>query len=246
MSDAPAPSPEKKRAFDTYELLVTSTEEITPKNRHIRFDLQGGKTLHFKAGQFAQIFVPHDGKIRRTSYSIASSPQHTDYFELCVTLVDGGVSSTFLHKLRPGDKVQAMAPLGTFTLKDETRDMVFISTGSGVAPFRSMIQDQLAKGTRKNLYLIYGHRYEPDLLYRAEWEATMKSHSNFKVLFTLSRDTAWKGERGYVQEKIEKFVPGVKEKNYFICGLNNMITAVNDRLLTLGVPKEQIHFERYD
>jgi ferredoxin-NADP reductase len=54
------------------------------------------------------------------------------------------------------------------------------------------------------------------------------------------------GERGYVQEKIEKFVPALKEKNFFICGLNNMITAVNDRLLALGVPKEQIHFERYD
>jgi ferredoxin-NADP reductase len=49
-----------------------------------------------------------------------------------------------------------------------------------------------------------------------------------------------------VQEKIEKFVPALKEKNFFICGLNNMITAVNDRLLALGVPKEQIHFERYD
>jgi ferredoxin-NADP reductase len=49
-----------------------------------------------------------------------------------------------------------------------------------------------------------------------------------------------------VQEKIQNFVPDLKEKSYFICGLNNMITAVNDRLLSLGVPKEQIHFERYD
>lgn len=246
MSDTAAPGPEKKRAFDTYDLVVRSTEEITPRNRHIRFDLQGGKTLSFKAGQFAQIFVPHEGKIRRTSYSIASSPQHVDHFELCVTLVDGGVSSTFLHGLRPGDRVQAMAPLGTFTLKDESRDMVFVSTGSGVAPFRSMIQDQLAKGTKRNLYLIYGHRYEPDLLYRREWEETARRSPNFKALFTLSRDTAWTGPRGYVQEHIEKFVPAPREKNYFICGLNNMITAVNDRLLSLGVPKEQIHFERYD
>jgi NAD(P)H-flavin reductase len=109
-----------------------------------------------------------------------------------------------------------------------------------------MIHDQLAKKTPKHLYLIYGHRYEADILYRREWEAVAKEHSNFQYLFTLSRDTGWTGEKGYVQEKIEKFVPAVKEKNYFICGLNNMITAVNDKLLSLGVPKEQIHFERYD
>lgn len=245
MSDAAGG--DKKRAFDTFDLVVGESVEITPRNKHIRFDIQGGKTLHFKAGQFAQLFIPQEGgKVRRTSYSIASAPQNTGFFELCVTLVDGGVSSTYLHNLKVGDKIQAMAPLGTFTLKDESRDMVFVSTGSGVAPFRSMIQDQVAKKTPKNLYLLYGHRYEPDILYRKEWEALAKKEPHFRFLFTLSRDTAWTGERGYVQDKIEKFVPSATEKNYFICGLNNMITAVNDKLLALGVPKEQIHFERYD
>lgn len=237
---------ERKRAFDTYDLLVGSTEEVTPRNKHIRFDVQGGKKLHFKSGQFAQIFVPHEGKVRRTSYSIASSPSHEDYFELCVTLVDGGVSSTYLHNLKVGDKVQAMAPLGTFTLKDESKDFVFISTGSGVAPFRSMIHDLLSRGTAKNIYLVYGHRFEPDLLYRREWENLAKANPNFRCTFTLSRDTNWKGPRGYVQDQIAGFVPDPASKNHFICGLNNMITAVNDKLLSLGVPKEQIHFERYD
>lgn len=243
MSDTVA---EKKRAFETYDLTVRASAEITPRNRHIRFELPAGKQLHFKAGQFMQIFIPHEGKIRRTSYSIASSPVHTDFFELCVTLVDGGVSSNYLHSLAPGQKVQGLGPLGAFTLKDESRDMVFVSTGSGVAPFRSMIQDQLAKKTAKNIYLVYGHRYEPDILYREEWAALGKSHKNFKAMFTLSRDTQWKGARGYVQEHIDDFVPAPTEKNFFICGLNNMITAVNNKLLALGVPKEQIHFERYD
>ncbi len=246
MTEAATPNAEKKRSFDTYDLVVTESVEITPGNKNTRFDIQGGKKLLFKAGQFAQMFIPHEGKIRRTSYSIASSPRHADHFELCVTLVKGGVSSAYLHNLKVGDKIQAMAPLGTFVLRDETRDMVFIATGSGVAPFRSMINDQLEKGTKRNLFLIYGHRYEPDLVYRWEWEEKAKANANLKFLFTLSRDTAWTGERGYVQEKIEGFVPDLKAKNYFICGLNNMITAVNDKLLALGVPKEQIHFERYD
>src|ERR1041385_8707402 len=136
---------EKKRAFDTYDLVVEEAVDLTPRNKGLRFRLPEGKALAFKAGQFAQMFIPHAGKIRRTSYSIASSPSHKDFFELCVTLVDGGISSTYLHHMRVGDKIQAMAPLGTFTMKDEKKDAVFIATGSGIAPFRAMIHDRLEK-----------------------------------------------------------------------------------------------------
>src|SRR3989344_1847576 len=149
-----AATTEKKRSFETYDLTVESAELVTPRNKHLRFRLPPGKELRFKAGQFAQMFIPHDGKVRRTSYSIASSPGHKDYFELCVTLVDGGVSSSYLHSLKAGDRIQAMAPLGTFTFKDDNRDSVFIATGSGIAPFRSMIGDLLEKKTPLRLFLV--------------------------------------------------------------------------------------------
>lgn len=238
--------PERKRPFETYDLTLVESRELVPHNKHMRFALPAGKSLRFHAGQYAQLFIPHEGGVRRRAYSIASSPWHPDYFELCVTLVDGGVSSTYLHNMKVGDTIQGMAPLGHFLIKDESRDFVFIATGSGVAPFRAMIHDLVHRQSPRELYLIYGHRYEGDIIYRSEWEDLARRHPRFHPLFTLSRDTQWKGERGYVQEKIAGFVPALKEKNFYICGLNNMITAVNDRLLSLGVPKEQIHFERYD
>ncbi|MBI4395805.1 MAG: FAD-dependent oxidoreductase [Elusimicrobia bacterium] len=238
---------ERKRAFEVYDLVVEKTEDLTPRNKGLRFRLPPGKELNFKAGQFAQLFVPHNGKIRRTSYSIASPPRHKDFFDLCVTLVPGGASSTYLHAMKAGDRIQAMAPLGTFSIKDESRDFVFIATGSGIAPFRSMIHDLLDRNTTRTLHLIFGNRFEEDILYRREWEDLAKEHGRLKVLFTLSRaDSKWPGERGYVQEKIAGFIPDLKEKNYLICGLVNMINAVQDKLLSLGVPKGQIHFERYD
>lgn len=237
---------DRKRAFDTFEFTLTESVEVSPGNKHMRLTMPIGKELVFHAGQYVQLFIPHEAGVRRRAYSIASSPFHKDYIELCVTLVTGGVSSTYLHSMKPGDRIQGMAPLGHFLIKDESRDFVFIATGSGVAPFRAMIHDLLHRNFKKNLYLVYGHRYEPDIIYRGEWEDLAAKNPNFKFLFTLSRDANWKGERGYVQEKIQNFVPDLKEKSYFICGLNNMITAVNDRLLSLGVPKDQIHFERYD
>src|SRR5689334_15871066 len=108
MTDETSQHPEKKRPFETYTVLLEKCEDLAPRNKNLRFIIEEGKTMHFHAGQFVQMFIPHDGKIRRTSYSIASAPQRENGFDLCVTHVDGGISSTFLHNLKPGDEVQAM------------------------------------------------------------------------------------------------------------------------------------------
>lgn len=221
---------------------------ITPRNIHLRFQLPEGKQMHFKPGQFVQVFIPQPDKPRRTSYSIASPPQYTDFFELCVTHVEGGRSSTYLHSLKKGDKVTAMGPLGKFTHPEPLpRDPVFIATGSGIAPFRSMLGDQLGRGTDRTLYLLFGNRFDDDILYQKEFEALAKQKPNFKYFFTLSRPTdKWKGSKGYVQEKISEFVPKPQDKDFYICGLSKMINDVQDKLLSLDVPKEQIHYEKYD
>ena len=241
-------APHHERSFETYETTITVAELITPRNIHLRFQLPEGKQVHYKAGQFMQIFVPQPDKPRRTSYSIASAPQSSEFFELCVTHVDGGKSSTYLHSLKKGDKVTAMGPLGKFTLPEPLpRDTVFVCTGSGVAPFRSMLHDLLAKKTNRNLYLLFGNRFDDDIIYKKEWEELSQKNSNFKHFFTLSRPTnQWQGSKGYVQEKISDFVPNPKDKDFYICGLSKMINDVQAKLLELGVPKEQIHYEKYD
>jgi ferredoxin-NADP reductase len=240
---------EKTRVFDTYQTVVESCVVLTDRNKNIRFRLLDGKSMHFKAGQFVQIFVPIPGeeKPRRTSYSIASSPQYHDYFELCVTHVEGGKSSTFLHTLNVGDKVTVMGPLGKFTLPDPLdRDAVFIATGSGIAPFRGMINDLINRQYPGKIYLVYGNRYDGDILYKSEWDALAQAHPSFIPWFTLSRPEKWQGPKGYVQDQIEQCIPAVTAKHYFICGLSNMINAVTSKLQSLGVPAAQIHFEKYD
>jgi ferredoxin-NADP reductase len=237
-----------ERTFGTYETTIEVTDLVTPRNMHLRFRLPEGKEMHFHAGQFVQVFVPQPDKPRRTSYSIASAPQNGTFFELCVTHVDGGKSSSYLHSLKKGDKVTVLGPLGKFTLREPLRsDSVFIATGSGIAPFRSMINDQLAKQTPKNLYLLFGNRFDDDIIYRKEWQDLAIKYKNFKYFFTLSRPTEkWIGAKGYVQEKIAEFIPNPKDKDFYICGLSKMINDVQDKLLSLGVSKDQIHYEKYD
>jgi ferredoxin-NADP reductase len=238
----------RERAFDTYETTVEVAQLMTPRNIHLRFRLPEGKHMKFKSGQFVQVFVPQPDKPRRTSYSIASAPQMTNAFELCVTWVDGGKSSTYLHSLKVGDKVTAMGPLGKFVQPDPLpRDVVFIATGSGIAPFRSMIADQLARNTPHKLNLLYGNRHDLDIIYRKDWEKLALDNANFRALFTLSRPSEkWTGAKGYVQDHIANFVPNAAAHDYYICGLTPMINAVQAKLAELGVPAEQVHFEKYD
>ncbi len=237
-----------ERSFETYETTVDAADLITPRNMHLRFRLPAGKSIHFKAGQFIQVFIPQEGdKPRRTSYSIASHPHNTEFVELCVTHVEGGRSSTYLHSLKVGDKVTLMGPLGKFSLPDPFhRDAVFIATGSGIAPFRSMINDLIEHKTPRMLYLVFGNRFDEDIIYKNEWDALAAKNENFKALMTLSRPKLWTGAKGYVQEQIAGFVPDPAQKDFFICGLSNMINDVQSKLLSLGVPKEQIHYEKYD
>jgi ferredoxin-NADP reductase len=83
-------TPEKKRPFETYKVLLEKCEDLAPRNKNLSFAIQEGKAMRFRAGQFVQMFIPHEGKIRRTSYSIASAPQRENGFDLCVTHVEGG------------------------------------------------------------------------------------------------------------------------------------------------------------
>lgn len=238
---------EHKRAFDTFDTRVEMADLLTPRNIHLRFRLPEGKEMHYKSGQFVQVFVPDGEKPLRRSYSIASAPRDPHWFELCVTLVDGGKGSTYLHSLKPGHEVKIMGPLGKFSYSPElSRDVVFIATGSGIAPFRSMIGDLVDHKTERKMYLLYGNRYDDDIIYQKEWEDLANTNNHFNLMLTLSRPNKWKGPKGYVGDKVQDFVPEPASKDYFICGLSDMINAVVEKLQGLGVPKEQIHFEKYD
>src|SRR6185437_7679718 len=123
-----------------YHCEVTGFRELTPTVFEVRFQPQ--EPIEFKAGQFVSIVIPGagpKGRDLRRAYSIASQPDARP-IELCVKYVEAGPGTTYLAKLRPGDVFRAWAPYGDFVYRHHPdRHVCFISTGTGIAPFRAMV-----------------------------------------------------------------------------------------------------------
>lgn len=202
-----------------------------------------GEPVDFKPGQFFMIKVPGEKVVTR-SYSI-SSPPRPDGFELCVKLVPDGLASGYLDSLSEGDEVEFMAPFGHFVLQEADAPVVMVATGTGLAPFMSMLPVLFERGFSQPVTLLFGVRHESDLFYMDElrnWEA---EHPNFKAIATLSRpDEDWDGAQGRVTEHFEA-MELAPETHVYICGAGPMVKDVRALATEKGLPKQQIHLEQF-
>lgn len=231
-----------------YDVTLGKITDFGNDTREFRLDFEAGRTMEFIAGQFVSVVLPRDGKVVRRAYSIASPPERKDHLDLIVKLVQGGVVTPWFWSLKEGDRFRVHGPFGKFILPDPVDfDIVFVAVGTGIAPLRSMAWHLLGRGFKRRIWLLFGTRFEGMIPYHSEFLEFSGAHPNFTYLPTLSRPgPGWRGEAGYVQTKIEKFFPDPKGKRVYICGLNEMIQAVEQACRAQGYRKGQISYEKYD
>ena len=217
--------------------------------RHFTLGFEPGIQFDFKAGQFVSFLVPTtaEHKAIKRPYSIASSPHMKNAIDITWKRVDGGYVTNYLWDLKEGDSIRVQGPLGRFCLKQPIpKRIVFVSTGTGISPFRSMIHDLCEHNSDREIWNIFGNRYENEILYQEEFEALAKKHSNVRNVFTVSRPKTWKGESQYVQFMLKKYIPDTKDTHVYICGLKYMIDEVITTGHAMGFTKDQIFYEKYD
>ncbi|MBI2081984.1 MAG: FAD-dependent oxidoreductase [Deltaproteobacteria bacterium] len=240
---------------------ITATLEqvvdLTPTVKHFKIGFPRGNRPTFQAGQFCSIHIPEicgldskTGKPLRRAYSIASPPHEEGFVDLCIKRVEGGPATNWLWQQEEGASVLVSIPYGKFLMKEPVNyTPVFVATGTGIAPLRSMLFDLYYKkglATGQEVWLIFGVRHDDEILYQDEWKKLEKDHKEFHFIPTVSRPKKWPGEVGYVQDKLKKFITDPMGKEIYICGLGAMVKAVQETALSIGFKKEQIHFERYD
>jgi ferredoxin-NADP reductase len=225
---------------------------LSPQTKHLEFSAADVDEFRFTPGQFISIKQPRpEGKIHTRAYSIASPPRNDATFDLCLNRVDDGFLSNWLCDLQPGATVQFHGPHGRFVLREPPVDSIFIATGTGIAPIRSMVEWLFAEPDRHRgfeYWLVFGTRYEHSIYYRSEFEAIATQHPNFHYVPTLSRcEDSWQGCRGYVQDYVRPIVADRPHMRAYICGLHQMVNMTRELLKQeLGWDASQIVYERFD
>jgi ferredoxin-NADP reductase len=243
---------------EAFDARLVQARPLSSSVRELVFERIDGRPLAFDPGQWVSARLPvtvGDQSSIKRSYSIASAPDGTPRFELALTRVKDGPGSAWLCALEPGAVVPFVGPHGFFTRRaNETSPALFVATGTGVTPMRSMLRAALAAGSTTPVVLVFGVRREGDLIYREELEAMAQSHSFLRVLPTLSQPgEGWAGRRGYVQTHVRELWDELSAggagaaPHAYVCGLDRMVGSVRDLLRKeMGVSRQQVHTERYD
>lgn len=276
------PDPVEKQSNSQLNAVVSQRIEVSPGLIILRVSPDGWPLPKFEAGQFAVLGLPGraprvpmadpeaedaDGdKLIRRAYSIASSSLDSAYLEFYVTLVHSGRLTPRLFALKAGDRLflgKKMSGMFTLDQVPAGSDLILVATGTGLAPYMSMLRSEIVCHPQARTTVVLGARHSWDLGYRGELTAMQRFCGTFHYIPVISRPqeelTAWGGHTGYVQDIWDRGLigqiwgrqPDPQRCHVLLCGNPGMIEGMMGVLETAGFREHtrtqpgQIHVEKY-
>jgi len=252
--ETPARKRDRPRAIKWETELLEIIEE-SPDVKTFRFERPEGWT--FKPGQFVMVFFPEIFGKKNRAYSIASSP-NSPYIDLTIKLY--GVFTHHMWTLKEGSSWTLRGPYGHFTMDMERKnDIILVGAGVGITPLMSMLRWSTEEKTDRRFLLIYSNKTPRDIVFNEEIQMIQKANPNVKVVHTLTRlynvpesvKNAWPGLSGrisaeMIREQVKEWQEdGAERATVFGCGPAAMLTSMEEVMLELGWPKEEIHYEKF-
>lgn len=238
-----------------YEAEVIAINNLTFNVKSFSLQVKDSSEFKFKAGQFITFDLPVGEKRlqRWKSYSLANAPDGSNLLELCIVhFPDGLGSSYFFKEVKVGTVLKFKGPEGGFHIPDLiSTDLVLICTGTGIAPFISMLRYIYSNNVEhKRIHLIFGTRTASDVLYLDELKKFESEITGFSYDITLSRDLTDLEDphfhTGYVHSMYLQDCTYENTTHFYICGWSKMIDEAVDNLFTvLKVARDKIHYELY-
>ncbi len=218
---------------------------------YVKLELVQPDRISYAAGQYVSIRV--NGVGERRSYSIVSTPDDNHGFHLLAEMVEDGKGSGFLKNVSIGDTVEVLGPLGRFVVNDSSRtnNLLFVATGSGIAPVYAMINDLLInKRESRQIRLHWGLKNEANMFWFDNFERLMEQYPNFVFDPVLSQpDSDWSLCSGHVQDCLKRDFPstseGLKGWEGYVCGNPVMVEQVSTLLVELGMKSESVYHEKF-
>ncbi len=220
-----------------FRAKVRKIRHLTPDIRELTLEMIEPSSLSFQAGQSIAVAVP-DGATSAPVlryFSIASPPRSATQFMLLLNSQDRGKGSVYLLAQSIDAEVQFSGPYGAFTLQHEPeRKLLFVGTGTGVAPLWSMMTTLLEESSSQPMRLLWGLRTEADRYYLDELQAWTSQYHNFSYVLTLSRPSAaWPGKKGRVTDLLQE-LSTVDQMAAYVCGNLAMVKEVSRLLKEKG------------
>jgi predicted ferric reductase len=207
----------------------------------------GHPGFRFRPGQFAWLTVwGSPFKITGHPFSFSSSAAVTDG-RVEMTIRNLGDFTSEIHKVPVGKRVYLDGPYGAFTIGNPADMHVLIAGGIGITPMMSMIRTLADRRDPRPVVLLYGNENWESITFREELEA-LKARLDLTVIYVLTNPSdGWTGERGFITAEVFKrhLPPPYADHEYFICGPNVMMDAIEKALGEIHVPLSKYHSERY-
>ena len=251
---------------------LTERIKITPELLILRVQPDNG-VPQFKSGQYVALGLPGSApryagalpedvapsadKLIKRAYSIGSSSQQQDYLEFYIAVVPDGALTSRLAALEPGARLFTQPKVtGTFTLDDvaDHRNLVLVATGTGLAPFMSMIRSDLVWTLERKVTLIHGVRHPSDFAYTEEIEELIRLGRPLEYLPIASRaGEEYQGKKGRIQVLFQEglVAPDPSEDSVFLCGSPAMTEEMEQILTNRGFTVHSrktpgnLHVEKY-
>ncbi len=243
--------PDELLAIKEYDAVCTDIADLTYDIKQFRLKLTEPCEIDFVAGQYVQLLCPrYKGSSEEVyrAYSIASDPAEKNIIELIIRLVPNGICTTWcFDHLKVGANVKINGPYGDFRLSDTDAPMIFIAGGSGMAPFKSILNHMKNTGSQRQAIYFFGGNTPADLFLTEpmrSFESRLQGFSYVPVVANAG-DTDWKGQTGLVTEAVQRQIPDADDYEAYLCGSPGMIDASIRVLMNIGVPEEKIYFDKF-
>ncbi len=232
-----------------YHLRCLQNKKIAHNVHEVK--LEKPERMTFQPGQFVLFDVPlmtNADDIQPRAFSIASHPSEEDLL-FVIRLKEGGRASTWLVEgLQEGDTIRIQGPFGRFQIDpNSSKDLAFLCTGAGLAPFRSMLLAAKERKEMRKMDLIFGVRNEADLFWADELTRLMQEVEGLTVHIALTQPAdSWTGHKGRLQHLAPLIIPDIARRQVYVCGNPDMTNEVKKLCLEeWGIEKSDLHVEGY-
>jgi len=232
-----------------FRAKVLSIRHLTQDVRELTLELVDTPTLVFLPGQSIAVTIPDkaSGLSFLRYYSLASLPSSSHQLVLLVNVGERGKGAAFALEHSVGEELECSGPFGSFHLhEDPDRHLLFVGTGTGIAPLWSMLSSLFKQSCSQPITLLWGLRSESDIYYLDELQQWADRYPNFSFILTLSQPAHnWRGKTGWVTHLLQEF-PHVDHLAVYVCGNRKMVAEVTGLLQHKGtcpVYRERHHEE---